>query len=90
MSKTITVDGNYAAAKIAYYMSEVACIYPITPSSPMAENCDQWRAKGLKNLFGNSVEVCELQSEGGASGALHGSLMQVHWLQLLRHLKGCF
>lgn len=74
MSKTITVDGNQACAKIAYYMSEVACIYPITPSSPMAENCDQWQQEGKTNLFGNKVKITELQSEGGASGSLHGSL----------------
>lgn len=74
MSKMITIDGNEACAKIAYYMSEVAAVYPITPSSPMAENCDSMRVKGVKNFLGNTLEISELQSEGGASGAMHGSL----------------
>ncbi|MDE6565662.1 MAG: 2-oxoacid:acceptor oxidoreductase family protein, partial [Clostridia bacterium] len=74
MSKMITVDGNEACAKIAYYMSEIATIYPITPSSPMAETCDSMRAKGIKNFLGNPLKITELQSEGGASGAMHGSL----------------
>lgn len=73
MSK-ITVDGNNATAKIAYAMSEIATIYPITPSSTMAEVCDEMSAKGVKNLFGKPVKVVEMQSEGGASGALHGAL----------------
>ena len=72
--KFITCDGNYAAAHVAYMFSEVAAIYPITPSSPMAEYVDQWAAFGQKNTFGETVKVTELQSEGGASGALHGSL----------------
>lgn len=70
----INVDGNTACSNIAYYLSEVAEIYPITPSSTMAENCDEWSSKGRKNIFGQSVLVSELQSEAGASGALHGSL----------------
>ncbi|MFW5944713.1 MAG: pyruvate:ferredoxin (flavodoxin) oxidoreductase [Bacteroidota bacterium] len=70
----ITCDGNYAAAHIAYMFSEVAAIYPITPSSPMAEFIDEWAAHGRKNIFGDEVHVTELQSEGGASGAVHGSL----------------
>ncbi len=70
----ITCDGNYAAAHIAYMFSEVAAIYPITPSSPMAEYIDEWAAYGRKNIFGDEVHVTELQSEGGASGAVHGSL----------------
>lgn len=74
MSKMITIDGNEACAKVAYYMSEIAAIYPITPSSPMAESCDSMRAKGVKNFLGNPLEISELQSEGGASGAMHGSL----------------
>ncbi len=74
MSKMITVDGNEACAKIAYYLSEVAAVYPITPSSPMAENCDNMRIKGVKNIFGNTLEISEMQSEGGASGAMHGAL----------------
>ena len=72
--KMITVDGNFAAAHIAYMFSEVAAIYPITPSSPMAEYVDEWSANGRKNLFGEQVKVVEMQSEGGASGAVHGSL----------------
>ncbi len=70
----ITCDGNYAASHIAYMFSEVAAIYPITPSSTMAEYIDEWSANGLKNIFGEVVKVSEMQSEGGASGALHGSL----------------
>ncbi|MBS3775775.1 MAG: pyruvate:ferredoxin (flavodoxin) oxidoreductase [Bacteroidales bacterium] len=70
----ITCDGNYAAAHIAYMFSEVAAIYPITPSSPMAESIDEWAAHGRKNIFGDEVHVTELQSEGGASGAVHGAL----------------
>ena len=70
----ITCDGNYAASHISYMFSEVAAIYPITPSSNMAENVDEWAAKGRKNIFGEVVKVSELQSEGGASGALHGAL----------------
>ena len=72
--KFITCDGNEAAAHISYMFSEVAAIYPITPSSPMAEHVDTWAAKGRKNLFGQTVTVQEMQSEGGAAGAVHGSL----------------
>jgi len=72
--KTITCDGNYAAAHVAYMFSEVAAIYPITPSSTMAEYVDEWAAHGRKNIFGDRVTVTEMQSEGGASGAVHGSL----------------
>ena len=72
--KFITCDGNQAAAHIAYMFSEVAAIYPITPSSTMAEYVDEWAAQGRKNLFGETVAVQEMQSEGGAAGALHGSL----------------
>ncbi|MBQ4558061.1 MAG: pyruvate:ferredoxin (flavodoxin) oxidoreductase [Clostridia bacterium] len=70
----ITVDGNTAAASIAYKFSDAATIYPITPSSTMAELCDKWASEGKKNIFGNIVKVTEMQSEGGAAGALHGSL----------------
>lgn len=70
----MTCDGNEAAAHVAYMFSEVAAIYPITPSSPMAEHVDEWAAKGRKNLFGETVMVQEMQSEGGAAGAVHGSL----------------
>ncbi len=72
--KFMTCDGNTAAAHIAYMFTEVAAIYPITPSSPMAENVDEWAAKGRKNIFGETVLVQELQSEGGAAGTVHGSL----------------
>ena len=72
--KFITCDGNQAAAHVAYMFSEVAAIYPITPSSPMAEHIDEWAAEGRKNLFGDTVTVQEMQSEGGAAGAVHGSL----------------
>ena len=72
--KFITCDGNEAAAHISYMFSEVAAIYPITPSSPMAEHVDEWAARGRKNLWGQTVSVQEMQSEGGAAGALHGSL----------------
>ncbi len=70
----VTCDGNYAAAHIAYMFSEVAAIYPITPSSTMAEYVDEWAAFGRKNIFGETVKVTEMQSEAGAAGALHGSL----------------
>ena len=70
----MTCDGNEAAAHIAYMFSEVAAIYPITPSSPMAEHVDEWASKGRKNLFGDTVTVQEMQSEAGAAGAVHGSL----------------
>ena len=76
MDKTnhITIDGNTAAASMAYMLSDMALIYPITPSSPMAENIDVWAAKNKKNIFGKTVEVTEMQSEAGAAGALHGAL----------------
>ena len=70
----MTCDGNTAAAHVSYMFTEVAAIYPITPSSPMAEHIDEWAAKGRKNLFGQTVTVQEMESEGGAAGALHGSL----------------
>ena len=69
-----TMDGNTAAAHVSYAFTEVAGIYPITPSSPMADNVDQWSAAGRKNIFGNPVKVVEMQSEAGASGTVHGSL----------------
>lgn len=72
--KYLTCDGNQAASHIAYMFSEVAAIYPITPSSNMAEYVDEWAAHGRKNIFGEEVQVTEMQSEGGASGAVHGSL----------------
>ena len=69
-----SMDGNSAAAYVSYAFTEVAGIYPITPSSPMADLVDQWSAQGKKNIFGTRVKVCEMQSEGGASGTMHGSL----------------
>jgi pyruvate/2-oxoacid:ferredoxin oxidoreductase alpha subunit len=75
MSKIkMTIDGNTAAAYVAYAYTDVAAIYPITPSSNMAESVDEWSAKGKKNIFGQKVRVVEMQSEAGASGTLHGSL----------------
>src|SRR5690554_5813160 len=70
----ITIDGNEAASRIAYAFSEVAAIYPITPSSPMGEHADAWAAQGKKNLFGPPLQIVEMQSEAGAAGAVHGSL----------------
>ena len=72
--KMKTMDGNKAAAYVSYAFTEVAAIYPITPSSPMAENVDEWAAQGQKNIFGREVKVIEMQSEAGAAGAVHGSL----------------
>ena len=72
--KYLSMDGNTAAAHVAYAFSEVASIYPITPSSPMAENAEAWAAQGMKNIFGSSVNVIEMQSEAGAAGAVHGAL----------------
>jgi len=74
MAKMKTMDGNTAAAWVAYAMSETAAIYPITPSSTMGEIADEWAAQGRKNIFGQTVEVRQLQSEAGAAGAVHGSL----------------
>src|SRR5258708_5950489 len=69
-----TVDANEAAASVAYRVTETIAIYPITPSSPMAESCDEWSSEGRKNLFGTVPHVVEMQSEAGAAGALHGML----------------
>lgn len=69
-----TMDGNTAAAWTSYAFTEVAGIFPITPSSPMAEVTDEWAANGRKNIFGQTVEVVEMQSEAGAAGTVHGSL----------------
>ena len=75
MSKIMKIcDGNEAAAYVAYAFSEVAAIYPITPSSPMAEHADAWSANGKKNIFGQPVRLVEMQSEAGACGACHGAL----------------
>ena len=72
--KTKTIDGNTAAAHVSYAFTDVAAIYPITPSSVMADETDKYAANGLKNLFGREVQVTEMQSEAGAAGAVHGSL----------------
>jgi len=72
--KKLTMDGNQAAAHVAYAYSEVAAIYPITPSSGMGELADAWAATGRKNIFGQTVDVIEMQSEAGAAGAVHGAL----------------
>lgn len=74
MTKMKTMDGNTAAAYISYAFTDVAAIYPITPSSTMAEVVDEWSAQGQKNIFGQTVKVLEMQSEAGAAGAVHGSL----------------
>lgn len=74
MARKITIDGNTAASHVAYAFSDVAAIYPITPSSPMAEVADEWAAGGRTNLFGQKVRIAEMQSEAGAAGAVHGSL----------------
>jgi pyruvate-ferredoxin/flavodoxin oxidoreductase len=70
----LTIDGNEAAAYVAYRVNEVCAIYPITPSSNMGEWADEWAAKGIRNIWGNVPDVAEMQSEGGAAGAVHGSL----------------
>lgn len=72
--KKLTIDGNTAASHVAYAFSEVAAIYPITPSSPMAEVADEWATAGRTNMWGQKVRIAEMQSEGGAAGAVHGSL----------------
>ena len=72
--KRISMDGNQAAAHASYAFSEFAGIYPITPSSPMADYTDQWAVAGRKNLFGTEVKVVEMQSEAGAAGTVHGAL----------------
>ena len=74
MSIKMTCDGNTAVSHVADAFSDVAAIYPITPSSPMAEVADEWAAHGRTNLFGQKVKVAEMQSEAGAAGAVHGSL----------------
>ena len=74
MRKLKTMDGNTAAAHVAYAFSEVSAIYPITPSSPMAENVDEWASQGRKNIFGEKVKIVEMESEAGAAGAVHGSI----------------
>ena len=72
--KMKTMDGNHAAAHASYAFTDVAAIYPITPSSPMAEATDEWSTDGRTNMFGQPVQITEMQSEAGAAGAVHGSL----------------
>ena len=91
---TKTMDGNQAAADVAYAFTEVATIYPITPSSPMAEHVDAWSAHGRKNLFGQPVKLVEMQSEAGAIGAVHipcpySATIQTLWAVVIRALL-CF
>jgi pyruvate-ferredoxin/flavodoxin oxidoreductase len=74
MARTVTFDGNEAAASVAHRLSEVIAIYPITPSSAMGELADEWSARGKSNLWGVVPTVVEMQSEGGAAGAVHGAL----------------
>ena len=90
MPKLATMDGNQAAAYASYAFTEVAAIFPITPSSPMAESVDEWSAHGKKNLFGQPVKVVEMQSEAGAAGALHGSLAAGALTLPIRLPKGSF
>jgi pyruvate-ferredoxin/flavodoxin oxidoreductase len=75
-SARICIDGNEAAARVAYALSEVISLYPITPSSPMGEHADDWAAAGVPNLFGEVPDIVEMQSEAGAAGALHGALQK--------------
>ena len=89
MSKKMTIDGNTAAAHIAYAFSDVAAIYPIKPSSTMAEVADEWAAAGRKNIFGQTVKIAEMQSEGGAAGAVHGSLAAAHSQQHSQLHRAC-
>ena len=74
MATKMTIDGNTAASHVAYAFSEVAAIYPITPSSPMAESADEWATANRTNMWGQPLKIAEMQSEGGAAGAVHGSL----------------
>ena len=74
LTTTAIMDGNEATAYIAYRVNEVCAIYPITPSSPMAEHADEWSAQKVSNIWGNIPDVIEMQSEGGAAGAAHGAL----------------
>jgi pyruvate-ferredoxin/flavodoxin oxidoreductase len=74
MSERATVDGNEATASVAYRLSETIAIYPMTPSSPMAELCDEWAGRGKTNIWGVVPEIAQMQSEAGAAGAIHGAL----------------
>ena len=86
--KKISMDGNQAAAHVSYAFTEVAGIYPITPSSPMADYVDQWSAQGLKNIFGTSVKVMEMQSEAGAAGAVQYRAAGIDGKAVLSHHVG--
>ena len=85
----VTIDGNEAAAYIAYKTNEVAAIYPITPSSPMGELADAWSAAGIRNIWGSVPTVVELQSEGGAAGAVHGALQTGALATTFTASQGC-
>ena len=76
----MTVDGNFATAYVSYAFSEIAVIYPITPSTPMAELADEWQSQGKENLFGYIPKVVQMQSESGVAGALHGALSCGGWM----------
>lgn len=82
-------DGNLAAAQVAYALSETAAVYPITPSTPMAENCDEWARMGKRNVFGQKMRLTEMQSEGGAAGALHGCSRRVRWRRPSPRRRAC-
>jgi len=84
-----TLDGNEAVAHVAYRVNEVVIIYPITPSSPMGEFADAWAASGKPNIWGTVPSITEMQSEGGAAGALHGRCKQVLWARPLPRHKAC-
>ena len=85
----VMIDGNEAAAYVAHKTNEVIAIYPITPSSTMGEWCDQWSAEGKKNIWGTVPLVVEMQSEGGAAGAVHGALQTGSLTTTLPHRKDC-
>ena len=87
-AKTVAMDGNTAVVHIGYRVNEVCAIFPITPSSPMAELADEWSALGIKNIWGNVPVVQEMQSEGGAAGAVHGALQAGALTTTLRRRRG--
>ena len=89
MNSMLTIDGNEAVANVAFRVSEVIAIYPITPSSGMGELSDEWAAQGRKNLWGAVPTVVELQSEGGAAGTVHGALQPVRWPPPSRRRRAC-
>ena len=82
--KVMTIDGNTAASHVAYAFSEVAAIYPITPSSPMAEVADEWSTAGRTNMFGQKLKLAEMQSEAGAAGAVHRTVQPHCFASLLK------